>query len=83
MPSSASDSSPSHDMGRGAEAAVDPLAPAVVRMFTMWFSSVSDSSSSSSDCSIFGTVMRTAPVVDGVVADAVVVVTSNADGWVE
>lgn len=59
MPSSASESSPSHDMGRGADAV--PFALAEARMFTMFFSSVSDSSSSSI-CSIFGTVIRTAPV---------------------
>lgn len=65
IPSSASDNSPSHDIGLGTEAAVDPFA-CTGRMLTICVSSVSDSSSS--DCSIFGTVMRTAPAVDVVVA---------------
>lgn len=56
-------------MGLGAEAAADPFDLAVALMFTICVSSVSDSSSSSSSsmCSIFGTVIRTAPV--GVVAN--------------
>lgn len=66
MPSSASDSSPSQDMGRGIDAIAVPFAVAVARMLTICVSSVSDSSSSSI-CSIFGTVIRTEP--DAVVAN--------------